>query len=133
MLMLSPLSETAYEQLISCQATRLLTGRMNLSISWDVKSVAGWSAVEDHVGNLAGWVGAGALLKWRWHGGGEAGESQDGCECELHGDGWLDFDRLSAFVELERKFVSDLCELGDGGWKTGLRWDVRLSYTLWQP
>ena len=86
MLMLSPLSETAYERLISCEATRLLTGRMNLPISWDIKGVAGWSTVEDHVGDLAGWVGAGALLKWRWHGGSKAGESQDGCECELHGE-----------------------------------------------
>lgn len=68
---------------------RRRTGWNNLSISRDIKSVAGWSTMEGHVGDLASWVGASTLLEWIWNGGSEAGEGDEGCKCELHGvDCW---------------------------------------------
>ena len=36
--------------------------------------------------DLSGWIGAGALLKWRWSRGDEAGDCEEGGECELHFD-----------------------------------------------
>lgn len=73
---------------------------VNLSIGWDVKSVRGWSTIEDQVRDLSGWIGAGALLEWRWSCSDEAANGEETGECELHDDGSLS-ESLSDCVERE--------------------------------
>ena len=63
-----------------------LTGGDDLSIGWNLESVRRWSTMEDKVRDLSGWVGAGALLEWRGSRGDEAGDCEEGGECELHFD-----------------------------------------------
>ena len=63
-----------------------LTGRDDLSISWNLEGVRRRSTVEHEVRDLSGWIGASALLEWRRSRGDEAGDSEERGEFELHFD-----------------------------------------------